>query len=72
MMITPAYRLSCEPFKGLSGRITEIGFNPDFEAGFREYQAAVKARYPDAHGFMIESDQGDAAIRKSWGLCERA
>lgn len=40
----------------------------DMYAALEDCKAVALREYPEAHAFMIESDQDDAEIRKSWGL----
>ena len=40
----------------------------DMEAALEDCKKAALRENPDACAFMIESDQDDESIRKSWGL----
>lgn len=49
-------------------RVYWIRFYNDMETAFNNSKRVALLENPDAHSFMIESDQDDVAIRKSWGL----
>ena len=38
------------------------------EAALEDCKKVARRENPDAHGFLIESDQDDIEVRKSWGL----
>ncbi len=45
-----------------------IRFYHSMEAALADSKQVALRDNPDARDFMIESDQDDATIRKSWGL----
>lgn len=45
-------------------------YGEDMETAFADSKAVALRENPTAHSFMIESDQDDAQIRRSWGLPE--
>jgi hypothetical protein len=45
-----------------------IRFYHDMETAFEDSKRVALRENDDAHGFLIESDQNDPSIRRSWGL----
>lgn len=45
-----------------------IRFYRDMETALADSKRVALHENHDAHSFLIESDQGNAEIRKSWGL----
>jgi hypothetical protein len=43
-------------------------YRDDMELALADSKEVALREYPLAHAFMIESDQNDESIRKSWGL----
>jgi len=43
-------------------------YNCDMEEALADCKKVALQENPDACAFMIESDQDDLAVRKSWGL----
>jgi hypothetical protein len=49
-------------------RVFWVRFYRDMEFALQDSKRVALRENSDAHGFMIESDQGDESIRRSWGL----
>lgn len=43
-------------------------FDSDMERAFNRGKQAARDAFAHPHGFMIESDQNDRQLRKSWGV----
>lgn len=59
------YRFS---FASNNTRYTWIRFYRDMETALQDSKAIALREFKDAHNFMVESDQNDVELRKSWGL----
>jgi hypothetical protein len=63
------YRFSFTAHNGRAVvRHSWIRFGRDMDTTLDDSKQAALREYSDAHGFMIEDDQDDEDIRRSWGL----
>jgi hypothetical protein len=65
----PPYRFSFTAHNGRAVvRHNWIRFYRDINTALEDFKLVALREYSDAHGFMIESDQDNEEVRRSWGL----